>query len=71
MINPRTGERIAYNKLGENDFELCADFKTDSYESERNRAYPVYMNDGTKVYVAGWNCFKGNLWGKDRLLDKE
>lgn len=71
MINPRTGERIEYNKLGDDNFELCADFKTDSYEIERNRAYPVYMNDGTKVYIAGRNCFKGNLWAKDNFLEKK
>ena len=71
MINPRTGERISYSKLGEDEFELCADFKTDSYESERNRVYPVYINDGSKVYVKGWNCFKGNLWAKEHLLEKK
>lgn len=71
MINPRTGERVEYNKLGEENFELCSNFKTDSYESERNRSYPVYMNDGVKVYVVGRNCFKGNLWAKERLLEKK
>ncbi len=71
MIDPRTGDRIDYTKLGDESFQLCANFKTDSYESERNRAYPVYMDDGSKVYVEGQNCFEGNLWAKERLLEKK
>lgn len=68
--DPLTNQEIEYNKKGDKDFELCANFRTDSYESERNRSYPVYMNDGTKVYVKGWNCFEGNLWNDDNLIEK-
>ena len=60
-----SGEEIRYNKLEDDKFELCANFRTDSYESQRNRAYPVYKDDYLKIYVKGYNCFKGNLWVKE------
>ena len=70
MFNdPETGEEIGYKKLGEKSFELCANFRTDSYESRRNETYPIYYGDTSKVYVHGYNCFKGNLWTEDRLKD--
>ncbi|HOZ53353.1 MAG TPA: DUF5671 domain-containing protein [bacterium] len=71
LVNPINGEKIEYKKIGEREFELCANFRTDSYESKRNEAYPVYVGDGSKVYVKGWNCFKGNLWAEERLVEKE
>lgn len=71
LINPVSGEKIEYKKMGERDFELCANFRTDSYESERNKVYPIYIGDGSKVYVKGWNCFKGNLWSEEKLIEKE
>lgn len=71
LINPVSGEKIEYKKMGERDFELCANFRTDSYESERNEVYPIYIGDGSKVYVKGWNCFKGNLWSEEKLIEKE
>lgn len=71
LVNPVNGERIEYKKIGEREFELCANFRTDSYESKRNEVYPVYIGDGSKVYVKGWNCFKGNLWIEDKITEKE
>ncbi len=71
LINPVSGEKIEYKKMGERDFELCANFRTDSYESERNEVYPIYIGDGSKVYIKGWNCFKGNLWSEEKLIEKE
>ena len=70
LINPVSGEKIEYKKMGERDFELCANFRTDSYESERNEVYPIYAGDGSKVYVKGWNCFKGNLWAEEKFIEK-
>lgn len=70
FFDPITGEEIQYNKLEDLKFELCANFRTDSYESEKNRSYPVYYGDGSKVYIKGWNCFKGNLWAEDKMLEK-
>jgi uncharacterized membrane protein YidH (DUF202 family) len=70
LINPVSGEKIEYKKTGEKEFELCANFRTDSYESQRNEVYPVYVGDGSKVYVKGWNCFKGNLWVEEKFMEK-
>ncbi|MDD4527558.1 MAG: DUF5671 domain-containing protein [Candidatus Margulisbacteria bacterium] len=70
LVNPVSGEKIEYKKIGEKEFELCANFRTDSYESQRNEVYPVYVGDGSKVYVKGWNCFKGNLWAEEKFMEK-
>lgn len=70
LINPVSGEKIEYKKIGDKEFELCANFRTDSYESKRNEVYPVYIGDGSKVYVKGWNCFKGNLWAEKEFIEK-
>jgi len=70
LVNPVSGEKIEYKKTGEREFELCANFRTDSYESKRNEVYPIYAGDGSKVYVKGWNCFKGNLWAEEKFIEK-
>ncbi len=71
FVDPLTSQEIEYKKTGDKAFELCANFRTDSYESERNRSYPVYMYDGAKIYVKGWNCFKGNLWNDIKGIEKK
>ncbi len=55
---------VEYNKLGDKEFEMCADFRTDSYESQRPVMYP---ERSPRSYVKGWNCFKGNLWMEDNI----
>lgn len=70
LVDPISGEKIEYKKIGDKEFELCANFRIDSYESERNRVYPVYIGDGSKVYIKGWNCFKGNLFLQKDILEK-
>lgn len=67
FIDLETGKEIEYHKIGVKDFELCANFRTDSYESDKNRAYPIYYNESNKVYIKGWNCFRGNLWSGDTV----
>ena len=65
FFDPETKEEIVYNKLGEKEFELCANFRVDSYEyiSRKNiQVYDKYQLDRMKIYKQGWNCFKGNLW---------
>lgn len=64
------GGEIQYNKIDDKKFELCASFRTDSYESQRNPNWPVYKDDSMKVYIKGWNCFKGNLWIEDKTMEK-
>lgn len=65
------GDKIEYKKIDDKKFELCASFKTDSYESQRNTSYPMYKDDSIKIYVKGWNCFKGNLWVEDKAIEKK
>jgi hypothetical protein len=58
-------EGVEYNRLGGKEFELCADFKTDSYESQRSINY--YPGSSSRAYVKGWNCFEGNLWSEKNI----
>lgn len=58
-------EGVEYNKLGDKEFELCADFKTDSYESQRSATY--YPGKNSRAYTKGWNCFEGNLWIENNI----
>ena len=69
FFDPETKQEIEYHKLGDRDFELCANFREDSYEYlDRKTAsvYDQYKIDNAKVYKSGWNCFKGNLWTTDK-----
>lgn len=78
FVDPETKQEIEYHKLGEKEFELCANFRVDSYEYLDRKNVPVYDRyqfdkiDKTKIYKSGWNCFKGSLWSAekdDKLVD--
>ncbi|MDD3085435.1 MAG: DUF5671 domain-containing protein [Candidatus ainarchaeum sp.] len=75
FFDPETKEEIEYHKLGEKEFELCANFRVDSYDylSKKNiQIYDKYQFDNMKDYKQGWNCFKGSLWSaekNDNLVD--
>ena len=72
FFDPETKQEIEYHKLGEKDFELCANFRVDSYEYLDRKnvlVYDKYQLDNSKVYKQGWNCFKGTLWSEEN--DKE
>jgi len=60
LIDPETKDPIAYQKLGEKDFQFCATFRTDSAVTNGGRtlSYPT----DSKNHAAGYQCLKGNLW---------
>ncbi len=58
LYDPETGEKIEYRKIGDREFEICANFRTSSdYLGGR-----YYYAD--KKFNPGKNCFKGNLWSE-------
>ncbi len=59
LIDPETNIPIFYQKLGDNDFQFCAVFRTDSREGDKRAvSYP----SGQKEHGAGYQCLKGMLW---------
>jgi uncharacterized protein YpmS len=65
LIDPETKQAIVYQKLGEKDFQFCANFRLDSVR-DNNGAYPLAVSyptyPGDKNHAAGYQCLKGNLW---------
>ena len=57
--DPETGRLIDYKKTSDKTFEFCAEFRTDSFENNNNRAYSGPMG---KNHRAGYQCIKGELW---------
>lgn len=58
LLNPETGEAITYKVLSDKNFELCATFRTASYNQEQDR-YNFMMG---REHESGYQCFTGNLW---------
>ncbi len=56
-ISPLIFEQIEYQKISDEQFNLCANFVTDSRLEKRD----YYFETG-RMNQAGWNCFPGNLW---------
>lgn len=64
ILDPESGEAIEYKKTGDKQFELCANFRTDSDNQEGRNYY-----SGDKNFKPGYNCFKGILWSEQKLID--
>jgi len=64
IFDPETQERIVYKLTGENNdsFELCANFRTNSFELSGSRA-THYRGD--KNHEAGYQCLAGQLWSRE------
>jgi len=64
ILNPETQERIEYKLTGENNdgFELCAEFRTSSYENGES-GIPYFS--GNKNHDSGYQCLPGYLWAKE------
>ena len=63
LADPETKEPIAYNKISDKEFEMCATFRTDSIaESARQGASYVGMDISSKEHRAGYQCLRGNLY---------
>lgn len=64
FTDSETKKAIVYNKLEDQRFELCADFRTDSLKDANNQpvaSYPV-QDIYSKEHRAGYQCFPGNLY---------
>lgn len=59
ISDPSGGEKIEYRKIGDKNFELCANFRTDISDDGIHSYYPTRSD---KNHKKGWNCFKGTLW---------
>lgn len=66
FFDPETKKEIEYHRLNDKGFELCANFRADSYQylERKNKAsYDQYTYiDRSKANKQGWNCFQGVLW---------
>lgn len=62
LYDPETGEKIEYNKIGDKEFEICANFRTGSDDGEGRYYY------ADRRFKPGKNCFKGNLWIEDKQM---
>lgn len=60
-VDPETGESYEYNKLGENTFELCANFRLSSTGSKKSGqveySYVGKPGLGSWNHEAGKHCF--------------
>ena len=61
LIDPETEVPIVYNKLGEQSFELCATFRSDSAATDANGPSPA-VYPGDKNHRAGYQCLRGSLY---------
>ncbi len=64
--DPETGKEIEYIQKGEKEFELCAEFRTDT----KNGDYPSYASPvmGVMNHGSGRQCFPGNLWSETKEI---
>jgi RsiW-degrading membrane proteinase PrsW (M82 family) len=65
-LDPETKAPISYVRQGEREFQFCADFRTDSFDSEKQASFAYHVN--AKEHRAGYQCLPGTLYAvKDEL----
>ncbi len=70
MIDPETKAPIAYNKISEKEFEMCATFRIDSIEENAKQATSyVGMDVNSKEHRAGYQCLRGNLYNAVKAVE--
>lgn len=63
LIDPETKAPIAYNRISDKEFEMCANFRTDSIAEAANQTIPYGgMDANSKDHRAGYQCLRGNLY---------
>lgn len=64
LVDPETKAPIAYNKISDKEFELCATFRTDSIAEAVKNSSTAYvgMDINSKEHLAGYQCLRGNLY---------
>lgn len=58
--DPETGAPIVYNKTSTSTFEFCANFRTDTKNTDDRNAFS-YAGPN-KLHLSGYQCLKGELW---------
>jgi len=58
LVDPETREVIVYQKTGEQSFQFCATFRTDSDLTSDRHGYPI----ASKRHAVGYQCLSGTLW---------
>jgi hypothetical protein len=63
LLDPETKTPLVYNKLSDQEFELCATFRTSSFDEEarKNSSY-TGMDMNNKNHFIGYQCLRGNLY---------
>jgi len=67
LSDPETKEPIVYNKLSDREFELCATFRTSSYDDKANRTSYIGTDMDNKNHFIGYQCLSGNLYAVKAL----
>ncbi|MCX6794876.1 MAG: DUF5671 domain-containing protein [Candidatus Falkowbacteria bacterium] len=64
LVDPETKAPIAYNKISDKEFELCATFRTDSIAEAVKNSSTAYIGPdmNNKEHLAGYQCLRGNLY---------
>lgn len=61
LLDPETRRPIEYKKISSEEFELCANFRTDNTKNENTYS--------AKSHVAGYQCLKGSIYD-GKFLEK-
>ncbi len=65
IVDEETGKQFEYRIMGNESYELCADFKLSN--KNLNRDDQVYFGDASFLYDAGRNCFTRNVSQTDKI----
>lgn len=60
-LDPESNEEIGYNKINDSEFELCANFRTSSYEEDQNDPR-LRLNGNNQEHDSGYQCLSRKLW---------
>jgi len=62
LSDPETGAAIVYNKISAEEFELCAEFRTSSFDNSLEGNRYISINENSKEHDVGYQCLRGNLY---------
>jgi hypothetical protein len=63
LLDPETKTPLVYNRLSDKEFELCATFRTSSFDEEaRKTSSYAGLDMNNKNHFIGYQCLRGNLY---------
>jgi hypothetical protein len=71
MVDPETKEPIVYQKVGDQEFEMCAAFRTSTFTQEESPVIAIYTSYDTREHEAGYQCLPGYLYAAEPIQAKE